>query len=351
MNARLRNLGRRRPTRVLLLILLSLGTLSINDSAASPRRAGPRVLRVAELNTKQILALDRTKTVVLLPGGILEEHGPYLPSFADGYLNEYLARELAKAIAARPGWTAVVFPTIPLGSGGANEIGGKYSFPGTYAVRPETLRAVFMDLAAELGEQGFQWIFLIHAHGSPDHNRALDQAGDYFRDTYGGHMVHLEGLLPDKPRPDATLKAAIGSDGMAEDGFTVHAGAWEQSMVWHLRPDLVPGGVVKARPVTAHDVADLVTLASAKSWPGYFGSPRRASASLGEQLLQEERGALLKLAMEILDGQDEREIRRYSDFMYSVPGISEIMQHSRDHDGRRRQQEQEWLSGKGQGGD
>ena len=35
------------------------------------------------MNTEQIKGLDREKTVVILPDGILEEHGPYLPSFSD----------------------------------------------------------------------------------------------------------------------------------------------------------------------------------------------------------------------------------------------------------------------------
>ena len=77
---------------------------------------------------------------------------------------------------------------IPLGSGGANEIGEKWSYPGSYTVRPATLRAVYMDLATSLGEQGFRWIFVVNSHGSPNHNVVLDQAGDYFRDTFGGHM-------------------------------------------------------------------------------------------------------------------------------------------------------------------
>jgi creatinine amidohydrolase/Fe(II)-dependent formamide hydrolase-like protein len=149
------------------------------------------------MNTEQIRALDRQKTVVLLPGGVLEQHGPYLPSFTDGYMNEWWTQELAEEIAARPGWSVLVFPIIPLGDGGANEIGGKFIFPGTYGVRVQTLRAVFMDLATELGEQGFRWVFVIHNHGSPLHNQALDQAGDYFRDVYGGRMVNLA-ALPDR---------------------------------------------------------------------------------------------------------------------------------------------------------
>ena len=59
-----------------------------------------------------------------------------------------------------------------------------------------TLRAVYMDLASELGEQGFKWIFLVHNHGAPNHHIALNQASDYFHDTYGGTMVHLFGLKP-----------------------------------------------------------------------------------------------------------------------------------------------------------
>ena len=79
-----------------------------------------QVLRIGEMNTQQIQALDLAKTVVLIPGGILEEHGPYLPSYTDGYADDAYTRELAKAIVARPGWTVVVFPQIPLGNDPAN---------------------------------------------------------------------------------------------------------------------------------------------------------------------------------------------------------------------------------------
>jgi hypothetical protein len=51
------------------------------------RSAGAQVYRLAELNVGQIRMLDRQRTVILLPGGILEEYGPYLPSFTDGYYN------------------------------------------------------------------------------------------------------------------------------------------------------------------------------------------------------------------------------------------------------------------------
>src|SRR6266545_4080612 len=115
-------------SEVRMRVMIAILVLAVLVPAV-PGRAQVRDIR--EMNTEQIRALDRAKTAVIIPGGILEEHGPYLPSYTDGYVNERLARDLADAIVARPGWGALMFPPIPLGSGGANEIGGKYRFPGT----------------------------------------------------------------------------------------------------------------------------------------------------------------------------------------------------------------------------
>src|SRR5829696_4504886 len=92
-------------------------TLLFLLSTIGPARdAVAQVRQLADMNTRQIQALDRQRTVVVIPGGILEEHGPYLPSYSDGYAIEAYTRALATAIVARPGWAVVVFPQIPLGN-------------------------------------------------------------------------------------------------------------------------------------------------------------------------------------------------------------------------------------------
>src|SRR5262249_10254716 len=53
-----------------------------------------QVLRFADLNTRDFAALNHDKTVVVIPGGILEEHGPYLPAGTDGIFNGRLAEDL-----------------------------------------------------------------------------------------------------------------------------------------------------------------------------------------------------------------------------------------------------------------
>ena len=328
----------------LLQSAISNGLLAVAVCSAhvtAPSRLAAQIYHLEEMNTEQIRALDRARTVIIMPGGILEQHGPYLPSWSDAYYGQRLASDLANEIVKRPGWKAVFFPVIPLGAGGANEIGEKWSFPGSYSVRPATLRAVYMDLATSLGEQGFRWVFVVNGHGSPKHNVVLDQAGDYFRDTFGGHMVHVTGLLTSGGAP---LDSIAGKALAAEDGFTVHAGLVEHAQVMALRPDLVPASIRNAPSITAKDFPDLVRIAHRPDWPGYIGAPRHASVSLGQALLVRELRGSIDSAMKILDGADERTMARYSKTIYTVPGVSAVMDSSTKHEATVEARQQAWLA-------
>jgi creatinine amidohydrolase/Fe(II)-dependent formamide hydrolase-like protein len=299
-----------------------------------------QIFQLAELNTSQIRALDRAKTVVLIPGGILEEHGPYLPSFTDGYVDAAVTQEVARAIVARPGWAVVVFPAVPLGVGGANGIGAKWIFPGSYTVRTETLRAVYMDLASELGEQSFRWIFLVNDHGDPLHARALNQASDYFHDVYGGTMVHLRDLMP-MATCCGTEEKMLSSAELAEEGFTVHAGADEHSQILFLHPELVDPSFKSAPSLTGNAIGDLFRIAGTKDWPGYFGAPRLATAALGAHHFSDFVRVESDLVLRILDGLDYRTVPRFSDQfdISKIPGL----QAEFDHDRAWQSKEVEWL--------
>jgi creatinine amidohydrolase/Fe(II)-dependent formamide hydrolase-like protein len=312
--------------------------LVVTLSVAVP--AAGQVHKVVELSTEKIHALDRTRTVVIIPGGILEQHGPYLPSFADGFHNERVAAALAEAVVARPGWSVLMFPTVPLGTGGANEIGRKYVFPGTYAVRSSTLRAVFMDLATELGEQGFRWVFIVHGHGAPNHNRMLDQAGDYFHDIYGGRMVHLLGLLPVIKAHSEALDILVRE----EDRFAVHAGAAETSGMLYLRPELVQPAFRQAKPQAGEDWAALVRLARDSSWPGYFGSPRLATTAQGARSVRAATDAAVAFGLKILDGIDPGPIPRLGDAARESPENVAIDDDAMRQERRTLRKQEEWLA-------
>jgi len=268
-----------------------------------------QVYRVQEMNTTQIQSLDRLHTAAILVGGILEEHGPYLPSYTDGYVNEYIAQQVANAIAARPGWKVLMFPPIPLGTSGANDIPGKLRFPGTYDARESTLRAIFVDLASDLGDQGFRWIFVFHGHGAPTHRRALDEAASYFRAKYKGHMVNLWEISP--PEEIERLQALIAAHGLdysSEEGFSIHAGAIETSRLISVRPDLADPAYKGAHPLTGRTFSDLRRIGAASDWPGYFGSPRLSSKEFGDDWMRIVAQTEAEYALKILDGLDEQSV-------------------------------------------
>jgi creatinine amidohydrolase len=282
---------------------------------ASP--ASAQIVRLTDLNAAEIRALDRTKTVVLLPGGMLEEHGPYLPAFTDGVLSERLTDELARAVVAKkPGWTALVFPQIAFGASGSNEIGGRFTFPGTYAVRPSTLRTVFMDLASELGGQGFRWIIVAHVHGAPLHIRAIDDAGDYFHDTYGGRMVNLWGLLPVLSAWGNAMVATMNDAEKKEDGVSLHGGMDEHSLLLHLKPELVASGYKQAPVVAGATMQESFDVAKKPDWPGYIGSPRLATAALGRAIWTAFSAAAVTHMLAVLDGADPAQYQRYGDLLF-----------------------------------
>ena len=299
--------------------------------------ASGQILQLGELTSTEIAALDRTRTVVLMPGGVLEQHGPYLPSFTDGYMNSWWTRHLAEKIVARPGWAVLVFPMLPLGHGGANEIGGKFVSPGSYGVSADTLRAIYMELGTELGEQGFRWVFVIQNHGSPLHNLAIDQAGDYFHDTYGGQMVNLCGLEP----VDAIPAPALPKEVAQENGIDIHAGVSESSRMLFLEPHLVKPGLATATSFAATSPEQISEVARKKTWPGYFGAPRFATAAHGAAVMKQRLDLYARLALEILDGKDPRSIPRFSTL--ALVEEKEIVDARRKHDAAVRERQQQWL--------
>jgi creatinine amidohydrolase/Fe(II)-dependent formamide hydrolase-like protein len=299
----------------------TLAGLVLLSSAAAP--AGAQVLRLAEMDAAAVARLDRARTVVIIPGGILEEHGPHLPVNADGYRNERIAEDLAAAVAARPGWAALVLPTVPLGSGSFEQMAGRPGFAGSVPVRAATLQAVFSDMGDALAAQGFRRVFVVHGHGDPNHNRALDLAGDYFRDTYGGWMVHLLGRRGCQAESVGEPPAEMFSGQAAQaDARSPHAGALETARTWYLRPDLMDSVALRRLPdVTAAGPGAWVAAARAADWPGYVGAPRYAHLEVGRWIMERESANCTGLALRLLDGADESAIPRYADEMRAIPPI------------------------------
>jgi hypothetical protein len=212
-----------------------------------------------------------------------------------------------------------------------------------------------MDLATDIGEQGFKWIFIFHGHGAPFHNLMLDQAGDYFRDTYGGRMVHIRGLEPtaaqltqlDLPRPP-DMNLFSEAERKEIGAMDEHAGFDETGRLLFLRPDLVSPIYKQLPPQTTNNPAEFFNVARLDGWRGYLSSPRLANANFGalSQHYRSKRDNALALA--ILDGKlDERDIPRYSQAMTGNKQLMAALAASAKNEQDRERRQREWMKRKG----
>jgi len=140
---------------VLIVSLMSGSAASPRDQGATERDRSPlphsKIHKLEELTWPQIDALDRQRTLFILPVGMIEEHGPHLPIGADTLAVTYEANGASRRVSrALPDWNVVMMPPINYGQSGANQLGDMLVHPGTYGIRQSTLRSLVADLGGQI---------------------------------------------------------------------------------------------------------------------------------------------------------------------------------------------------------
>jgi len=164
-------------------------------------------------------------------------------------------------------------------------------------------------------------------------------------ETYKGHMVNLTGHpLAFEARRDEVFKL-MSEEERREDASSTHAGLNETSRLPFLRPDLVNPAYKNAAPITPRDAKHRLEIAKAENWPGYFGSPRLASAACGAKAWRIASSGTIDLALKILDGFDYRQPPRRVDTTRAPEPAP--LRAFREHIQKMERQQQEWLKKKG----
>lgn len=273
-----------------LVMCLACGA-AVGVHEQPPRQPGgsdsvPGVYRLEELTWPQIDALDRDRTIVILPVGMLEQHGPHLPVGNDTIGATHEADAASRRVSrALPDWRVVVMPAVNYGNLGANEVGNMPVHPGTYSIRQSTLRSLVADVGAQLAQNRFKWIFVVNGHAAPPHNVALNEACDFVSQTFGVTMLHLTALF----RGDAAIQARgklidakhFSAADLSSFGMDVHAGVGETSQLLAVRPELVARSYRNLPSRADRTFEELNAIATAPGWQGYFSSPARATAAYG----------------------------------------------------------------------
>lgn len=282
----------KQPLILFIVSVMSGAAEAAPDQTATERNRAasrPRVHKLEELAWPQIDALDRQRTLFILPVGMLEQHGPHLPVGADTIALTYEANAAATRVSrALPDWNVVMMPAINYGHGGANQLGNMPIHPGTYGIRQSTLRSLVADVGGQIAQNGFKWIFVANGHGAPMHNIALNEACDFVSETFRVTMLHLSGLFKGDPalvaRGDAINAKHFRSDELSSFGMDVHAGVSETSGMLAVRSDLVRP-VFKSLPSQAgHSQEELRRIATTPGWQGYLSSPAKATVAHGRAI-------------------------------------------------------------------
>jgi len=254
------------------------------------RKIQVRLHRLDELNLHQFDALDREKTIALLPVGMLEIHGGHLPLGTDTFAVDALTLSAAAWLLENdPDLEILLMPTIPYGTDPLDlRRADLFERAGSVWLSRETLKAVVGDVLRRMLHYGFRGAFPVGFHGGADQSIVLEELCEELRTEYPDSVIVepvgyvLGGAGMDVMPGIATLLGRPLTQ-IEEVGVrnSVHASMMETSMMLHLRPDLVDPSYTTLRTVEWREVYNH------EDWPGYIGaSPARASAEIGAAALR-----------------------------------------------------------------
>ncbi|HUO47902.1 MAG TPA: mycofactocin biosynthesis peptidyl-dipeptidase MftE [Acidimicrobiales bacterium] len=191
-------------------------------------------------------------SIVAVPIGSTEQHGPHLPLGTDSEVAVALCRRLAQRCGQ-----VVVAPLLPYGASGEHA-----GFPGTVSIGSAALASVLIELGRSLDR--FDGVVFISAHGG--NADALAEAVGTLR-AEGRHILSWAPRVP---------------------GGDAHAGRTETSLMLALKPTAVRHGQAQAG-----DTRSLAALlprlraegVAAVSPNVVLGDPSGASAEEGAALL------------------------------------------------------------------
>ena len=278
------------------------------------------VHRLEEMSTPALDALDRARTVIVLTVSPLEEHGPHLPVGVDAITARYFAETIGeRLVAARPGWSVVLAPTLHLGS-------FTFDAVGTVSVRQRVVRDALVDYGASLARAGFRFILVANGHGGPGHLTALEEAAAIVSRRHRILMASFTGHLAWqflRGRYLERMEAALGRPLAAEErrafAEDAHGGWWETSLMLMLRPDLVDGAYRDLPPARYRLAARVVPNYPLKNGgQGYVGHPAMGDPAFARATTDVLVAETMELVEGLLDGRIKPAERRSPFFALQI---------------------------------
>jgi creatinine amidohydrolase len=241
--------------------------------------------RLAECTYIEVGKLARDpRSVVILPLGAIEQHGPHLPLLVDWLGAEELARRIAP-ILRRGGYRPLLAPSLPYGVSPLAE-----DWSGTVSLSAVTFRRVVLEVIQALARHGFRRFVLANYQADPGHLAAMariKRAAERAR-----VQVLFAGFAPGRTVSPAMMNprvAALMRSPRPQREW--HSGELETAFVLSTRPSLVRKRVARRLPPAWIDIQRALGSGPTtfrKMNPGgrgYFGWPAAARAATGRKVM------------------------------------------------------------------
>jgi creatinine amidohydrolase len=183
---------------------------------------------MVEMTWQEVNNEAKENSLVLLPIGIIEEHGPHMDLSPDVYC-AYLACRFLKQKLHAKGINSIIAP--PYYWGISNDV---KKYPGTFSVRPETFKAMLIDIFTSLNSWGYKYLFILNAHGDPTHVKTIEESAKIINETTEMRAYYMGNLDIEVDNPP-TFPA------QREDRYQpdFHAGAIETAVMHTYYPQKV----------------------------------------------------------------------------------------------------------------
>jgi creatinine amidohydrolase len=246
---------------------------------------------LADLRAPELSSALSKDSIIVLPLGAIEQHGPHLPLSTDFVVADAAANAAVQAVGAEV--DAWLLPTLPYTK--SNEHAWS---SGTIWLSATTLMGVIDDIGRSIASTQARRVLFINGHGG---NSALVQVMNReLRLKYG-----LQTFLahPHMPADQG------GSSAASELGMGIHGGMDETSVMLHLKPELVDMSLAVRRIPEELANNEHVRFGGkvAFGWlsndffpDGHIGDPTGATADIGERMFNSAvdglRGALREIS-------------------------------------------------------
>lgn len=224
---------------------------------------------------------ERDGSLLVVPVGSIEQHGPHLPTATDTLLVDAVAHTGAESASAG-GVPVLVSPPVWTGNSAHH-----LPFGGTLSVDTDTLRAALRGVAETTLDNGFDAVLFLNGHGGN-----VATVGAAVHEIGHDHpTAEIMGLTYFE-----LARAFIDDIRDSRPGGMGHAGEFETSLMLHLRPDLVHSDQIDGTHYTTpyeHEAGDMFASGpltvhrpfAAYTDRGAAGDPSLATAEKGAELL------------------------------------------------------------------